>query len=446
MRITSKRRRGTLAAGTGAALLLTAACGQGGDADDGGGGQDAGGDGGQSTIRFSWWGSPERAEITNAAIAAFEEEHPDIDVEPEFTDFDAYFDRLSTSVAANDEPDVITMGGAYPREYGSRGVLLDFAEVSDIVDLSVYDEASLQNGYFDDAQFGIPTGVNSFGVVANPAVFEQAGVEMPDDDSWSWQDYADIATEISANTPDDIYGAEDPTQPDTLDLYADQHTGQGLYSEDGELAISAETVTEWFEYTTGLMESGAAPEASLSAELMGQPNPEQTLMGQGRAGLMFAWTNQLQAFADASGDELVMLRAPGETTQQEPGQWLQASQLYTISSRSEHPEAAAELVNFLTTSTAAADHIGSDRGVPAVAEIRAHLEPSLGPIQKVEFAYIDRVAELIDGDFVVGPPGSTESVPTLQRINESVLFGDTAPAEGGQQFVDDMNAAIAAGG
>src|SRR5690606_15019098 len=190
----------------------------------------------------------------------------------------------------------------------SRGVLLDLGEASDIIDTSAYDEAALQNGYFDETQYGIPTGVNSFGVVANPQVFADAGVDMPDDDTWSWEDYARIATEISGSTPDDVYGAEDPTQPDTLDLYADQHTGQGLYTEDGGLAITPETVTGWFDYTSGLMESGATPEASISSELMGQPNPEQTLMGHGRAGMMFAWTNQLQAFADASADELVMLR------------------------------------------------------------------------------------------------------------------------------------------
>ncbi|MFC7404243.1 ABC transporter substrate-binding protein [Georgenia alba] len=444
MRTTRMRlRRGALAAGTGAALLLTAACGQAENMDDqGGGGGDDTGAGGEVTIRFAWWGNPDRARMTQEAIDAFNEEHPDITVETEFTDFDAYWDRLATSVAAGDEPDVITMGGAYPREYGSRGTLLDLAEVSDIIDTSVYDEAALANGHFDGTQYGVPTGVNSYGVVANPRVFEEAGVPMPDDDSWSWEDYAEIAAEISANSPDDVYGSEDPTAPDTLDLFADQHTGSGLYTEDGGLAVTPDTVEQWFDLTTGLVESGATPEATVSVELMGQPNPEQTLMGQGLAGMTFAWTNQLQAFAEASGDDLVMLRAPGETTEQEPGQWLQASQLYTIGANSDHPEAAAELISFLTTSTAAADAIGSDRGVPAVAELREHLEPDLQPVQQTEYAYIDRMTGLIDGDFVIGPPGSADSPSIMDRVNEQVLFEQLSPAEGGQQFIDEMNAAI----
>lgn len=428
-----------LAAGTAAlALAATAACSGGDAAAD----ADATVGGEAVTLRFSWWGNEERAKITNAAVDAFEAANPGITVETEFADFNAYFDRLATSVAANDEPDVITMGGAYPREYGSRGVLLDLADVDDVLDASVYDEAALQNGYFDGAQYGIPTGVNSFGVIANPAVFEAAGVDLPDDDTWDWDDFARIATEVAAGSPEGTFGVEDPTAPDVLDLFSDQSTGTGLYTADGELGVTAETVTRWFELTTGLMASGATPSAALTSELSGQPNPEQTLLGQGRAGMKFAWTNQLSAYTTASGAELVMLRVPGETTELEPGQWLQASQLYTISARSAHPEAAARLVAFLTQATEAADHIGSDRGVPAVAAVRAHLQPGLSPVQQVEFAYIDRVADLVDGEFVVGPTGSTESVQILTRVNQAVLFGQLTPEQGAEQFISELGAAI----
>lgn len=427
-------------------MLATAACGNGDDGGPNGAAGDGatsdGGSGDAVTIRFAWWGNEERAAITNAAVEEFMTANPDITVRTEFSDFNAYFDRLATTVAAGDEPDVITMGGAYPREYGARGALLDLGEVSDVLDTSVYDDAALSNGYFDGAQYGIPTGVNSFGVIANPAVFEEAGIEMPDDDTWDWSDFAEIAAEISANTPDGTFGAEDPTAPDVLDLYADQHSGSGLYTEDGELAITADTVEDWFEWTTGMLESGATPSAEVTAELSGQPNPEQTLLGQGKAGLKFAWTNQLSAFSSASGADLVMLRAPGETNHLEPGQWMQASQLYTVSANSPHPEAAAKLIAFLTQDPAAADHIKSDRGVPAVADVRAHLEPDLTPVQQVEFGYIDRIADLIDGEFVIGPTGSTESVPILTRINQAVLFGQQTPREGAEAFVNELGAAI----
>jgi hypothetical protein len=92
-----------------------------------------GGGDGRTTIRFSWWGDEERAGTTRAAVGAFEAESPTIRVKTESLDYNSYFDRLATPVAAKDEPDVITMGGAYPREYGARGVLLGLATVTELL-------------------------------------------------------------------------------------------------------------------------------------------------------------------------------------------------------------------------------------------------------------------------------------------------------------------------
>ncbi len=42
------------------------------------------------TLRFSWWGGDERHEATLAVIEKFEEENPDIIIEPEYSSFDCY--------------------------------------------------------------------------------------------------------------------------------------------------------------------------------------------------------------------------------------------------------------------------------------------------------------------------------------------------------------------
>lgn len=442
------RRHGlarALGAGVAAgALLLTAACGSG----DAGAGEEpddettaAADPDAPATIRFVWWGNEERAAMTNSAVEAFEEANPNIEVETESVDFNSYFDRLATAVAAGDEPDVITMGGAYPREYGDRGVLLDLETVSDHLDLGALDEGALSNGFFSDTQYGVPTGVNTFGLIVNPAVFEAAGVELPDDETWDWDDFVDIATEISANTPEGTYGSEDPTAPDVLDLYANQHTGEGLYTEDG-VAIEADTVASWFEMTSELMENGATPPATMTAELAGQPAPEQSLIGRGLAAMKFGWSNLLTAYSTAAGQDMIMLLPPGESNHEGPGMWLQASQLYTISANSEHPEAAAKLVDFLVNSTEAADFIGANRGIPANAELREHLSADLTPVQQTEFDFIERVSNHVDGHFVIGPTGSTESVAILTRINDSVLFGQVEPEAAGEQFVNELTSAV----
>lgn len=104
-------RRRTLALFAAAGTLpALAACGPNAS-------RDTGGEEGGGALRFSWWGNPERAETTRSVIDLFTQKNPEVEISGEPADISGYFDKLATSVAAGDEPDVITMGGAYPAEY-----------------------------------------------------------------------------------------------------------------------------------------------------------------------------------------------------------------------------------------------------------------------------------------------------------------------------------------
>lgn len=428
----------TLVAAT-ATMLAVAACG--GDDGTSTGSDDGDGDGDVS-LRFSWWGNDERAEITQQAIDAFEEENPNITVEGEPLDFDGYFDRLATSVAAGDAPDVITLGGAYPREYGDRGALLDLSTVEEQLPTDQIDDSALSNGFFSGVQYSIPTGVNTYAIVVNPEVFEDAGVPLPDDTSWTWDDFADIAQEISDNTPDDTYGATDPTSADVMDLYLRQNTGDGLYTEDGDVAITPEAVGDWWTMTKEMSDSGATPSATMTAELAGQPAPEQTLMGRGLAGMQFDWSNQLTALRQASGAPLELMRAPGESHGVESGMWLQASQSYGIYSESEHPEEAAMLIDFLVNSPEAGSYIKADRGLPANSEVLEAITPELDEDTAVQADFIAEVGDEVNPDLIIGPTGSTETRLIIERLNDEVLFERTSPGEASEQLVSEVAAAI----
>ena len=94
------------------ACLLAAACAPGsgnqGSAD------------GAVTLRVSTWGNDSRLQLTQEAVDAFKAANPDIDVVVENSEWSAYWDKLATSTAANDSPDVIQMDEAYIAAYGSR--------------------------------------------------------------------------------------------------------------------------------------------------------------------------------------------------------------------------------------------------------------------------------------------------------------------------------------
>ncbi|MGK3648797.1 ABC transporter substrate-binding protein [Pseudarthrobacter enclensis] len=394
--------------------------------------------GGPVEIRFSWWGNAGRAELTTKAIAEFEAANPDIKVKPEFGDISGYFDKLATQVAANDAPDVITLGGAYPAEYANRGALLDLSKVEGQLDLSQLDQGALENGQVQGTQYGVSTGANALAIVVNPKVFEAAGVPLPHDGTWSWGDFAQTAADITAKSPRGTYGTATVLTHDSLDAFARQR-GEALYTQDGELGLGKETVQEYFDFSLKLSETGAAPNASETVEKL-NVSTEQTLMGMGQAGMMLTWSNSLTALSKASGAELQLMKLPGETPQ--AGIWLQSSQFYTISARSKHTEAAAKLVNFLVNNEAAAKIIQSDRGVPSNPAMRTAIQDLLTPQGKVEAGYIDGIGKMEFAPTFIGPTGSTAVSEITARINTDVLFKRLTPEKAAEQWLNESKAAI----
>jgi multiple sugar transport system substrate-binding protein len=389
-------------------------------------------------IRFSWWGNEGRAQLTTKAIAEFEAANPDIKVKPEYGDISGYFDKLATQVAANDAPDVITMGGAYPAEYANRGALLDLSKVSGSLDLSAMDPGALENGQVQGTQYGVSTGANALAIVVNPAVFAATGVPLPDDSTWSWDDFAKTAADITAKSPKGTYGTATVLTHDSLDAFARQR-GESLYTQDGRLGLDKDTVQDYFDFSLQLSESGAAPNASETVEKL-NVSTEQTLMGMGQAGMMLTWSNSLSALSKASGANLELLKLPGETPT--AGIWLQSSQFYTISARSKHPEAAAKLVDFLVNNESAAKIIQSDRGVPSNSGMRTAIQDLLTPQGKVEAEYIDQIGKMDFAPTYIGPTGSTAVSEITARMNTDVLFKRLSPEKAAEQWISESNAAI----
>lgn len=430
-----------------AGSLALAACGQGEDpaapdaGDDPAETEDAdddadadAGDGEQATIRFSWWGSDTRHQMNQDLIDAFEDEHPDITVTPDYTDWGGYWDKLATQTAGGDTPDVLMQEERYLREYADRGVLANLADYD--IDTSNIDESILGSGEFGGGLWGIPTGVNVRVMMADPQLFEEAGVEMPDDTTWTWDDYHDLMVQITENTPDGTYGAQDFgfIEPD-LSIWARQH-GQNLWNEEGEIGFEPEIAAELWQRSLDLIEAGGAPPASLSLEI-DAGGPEQSLIATNQGAIARFWTNQLEAITSASGRDLQLLRYPGETEFERTGLFQKPAMALSMSAGSDYPEAAATFIDWMLNSPEAGEIILSDRGLPANMDVRAHIMDQLSDTEQQAADFIEDLAP----DIVDAPPapprGAGQVADLLARINEEVLFGQTTPQEGAERFISE---------
>ena len=391
----------------------------------------------EDTVQVNWWGGTERDEITQEALAAFEEQS-EVSVSGESVDEDGYFDRLATASAGGNAPEVFTLGGAYAGEYADRDALLDLETESEQLDLSGLDEAALENGQFDGVQYGLPTGSNAVALIVNPEIFEEAGVEQPDPQTWTWDDFAEISEQISENTDDDVYGTDAILDSTIIGVYARQQA-ETLYTEDGEIGVSDDSLEDLFTLAQDLTESGAAPPAAVVTELEGAA-PEETLIATNRAAMSVEWSNNLATLASTADAGLEIWTLPEES--EIPGVAPLSSQYWAISADAEDPEGAAELLNFLVNDEQAVETLSIDRGVPDNPQMREALEGTLGEHEQAEVDYIDEISSKDTAPDFIDPPGSTAVEDITVRTVNDLLHDGLSPEDAVDRWLKESLDAV----
>jgi multiple sugar transport system substrate-binding protein len=430
MRLSTIRRVGAAAAALSTAAALTA-CGTAG-----------GGDMELSeepvTIRVTWWGSDTRAELTDEAIAAFEKEHPNITVEGEFKDWGGYWDALATTTAANDSPDVIQMDELYLASYGDRGALLDLAQAGDFIDTTEFDDAALATGQVDGTQYAMPIGVAVLSVVVNADLFAQYGVELPDDSTWTWDDYAAIANELNEKSGGAVNGSGVTGGMDAGSIkYWARQNGNELFGEGGDVTLDPALLASMWQYNLDLMASGGVESASQMVESFTAGITAGSL-ATGKVAMGGAYNTQITALRDASGADLRLLRMPGSG--EVDANFFKPSMYWAASSQSEHPAEAAAFIDFMVNHEAAADILGTERGIPANNAMRDHVTANLSEADRIA---VDYMATVTPGPSpVVTPNGGSGIEPMLQRYSQEVYFGETSPQDAAAAFIEELQAEV----
>jgi multiple sugar transport system substrate-binding protein len=389
------------------------------------------------TLRLVWWGNDVRAAATADAVAAFQKEYPYITVETEALPYDGYHDKLSTQIAANDAPDVQQLQGEFMAQYGEQGALLPLTEVN----LDDLDPGTLKNGNIGGEQLSVPTGLSTLVVVANPTLFEQAGVDMPDDTTWTWDDYDEIAAEISANTPEGIFGAKSLGWDITEMATWVAQRGSELFTEKGELGVEPDDFASLFELAKKMMEDGGSPSASESSEQLTLA-PEQSGVATGRYAMQLDAVSNYPALSTALGGELKILRLPSDSGKKGDAKMMfVASQYWAASARTEHPVESQLLIDYLANSEEAGKILGITRGTPANSKIRDAILPQLPENDKT---VVDFLSE-ISGEVVqsrLAPAGASAFTKNMQRYASEVLFGRQTPDEAAKNLIAETETSL----
>ncbi|EWS81591.1 sugar-binding protein [Brachybacterium phenoliresistens] len=424
-------RRTLLAGGIGGLIApaLLSACGP---SAGGGAGTPGGG------VSFTFWGPDFYQQFTTKMVDAFTAAHPEVPVSLQPAEWGGYWDKLAISVAGGTTPDVINMDGKYIAEYSGRGVLADL-EALEGLDLSGIDDADLDAGRVDGTLTGISTGSNAWVVVVNPQLFADAGVEIPDDTTWTWDDYLQIATRISESGV--ATGVTGGGSYADLTVFLRQR-GEDLWAADG-MGCREESLAAWFQLYKDLQDSGATLAADAAVE-DGSATLEQQAFSTARSAMSWTWTNQLAAVRDAAGNpEIAMLRAPSAAgSAQENGMFKKASMYWSIAADSADPDGAAALVDFLLNAPEAQAIQLLNRGVPSNPEAIEAMGEDLTDTDREVIDFLDAITPELGAAPAVQPMGTADAQNTFTRLLTDVRFGSATPAEAAAATLAEVNGMV----
>ncbi len=323
----------------------------------------------ETNLRFSWWGGNSRHEATIAAVKAFQEANPDINVKMEYTGFSGHQTRKITEFAGGTEPDLMQINWNWLPQFTPTGEgFYDLNQLSDVLDLTQFDQASLDAVTINGKLNGIPVGVNGRIMYYNKDTWDKAGITEPPK---SWDDLKEAGRIFKEKLGDDYYplyvGGEGQAGATLLRAYMVQKYGKSLIDQEKQQwAISEEEMIDMFRFYQELIDNHVMPTTKTYLAEGVMDEFESANWVKGYYGGVYIWPTVTAKYADVleNKDALTLAGQPMMDGAKASGIFFKPSMLLSIKKATNNPQETAKLLNYLLNEEEGVKILGLTRGVP----------------------------------------------------------------------------------
>ena len=140
----------------------------------------------------------------------------------------------------------------YLASYADRGTLLDLSKMKKVLDTSALSPEILGTGTVKDTLYAVPTGGAANAIIINTTAVKNAGLEVPDTKTWTWEEFSDFAVQATQGTERAGSSGSSPSgaTPSPCRSWRASR-GSDLYDEDGKIVIPPEVVADYFQRPAG---------------------------------------------------------------------------------------------------------------------------------------------------------------------------------------------------
>lgn len=430
-------RRVTGAVGVVLSALMIAACGGGPAAQQAAGGSPPVTDK-PVQLSVAWWGGPARAELTQKVLDLYKSKHPNVTFTTQWQGYSGYYDKINTSAAGRNAPDIIQIDNRILREYANKKLISDLGPWSgNTLKVDKIDPKLLGTGKVDDVLYALPLASNTQAFVVDRTVVEPHGLVPPETGWASWEEFGAWAGKVTAATGRTVWGVRDESASLSVLEHWLRQQGKELY--DGpKLGFGVAEAKAWFELWAGLRASGAASPQEVAQPANAGDISKNTVLTK-RTAVTFSYDNQYTELTKGTDHKLMLVPVPGAAS----GAYARPSQFFTAYAHGANVGTAVDVINFFVSDPEAGAILGTERGLPPSSAVRSAIQPNFSADLKYVVAYDERVTGAAGKTPPVPAQGDSQIVQLFQSSAENAGFGRQTTQVAAEEFVSQANAALA---
>jgi pectin-derived oligosaccharide transport system substrate-binding protein len=397
------------------------------------------GGGGKTKLNLSWWGGSDRNKRTNEVIKLYEKKHGKTSFAPQPTTWQNYWQKMDTDAAGGGLPDVLQMDMAYIGQYTKRSQIMDLAKYKSTLDLGDSDSSQMKQGTVSGKLVGVSLGGNIPACPYNASVTQNAGLQPAE--GLTWEQFPGYLSKLKKTLPSGMYASDDGSGVvPGLEVWVRQR-GTELWTADGKLAFSKSTFSEWMEYWADMRKSGLLVPGKVDVTAAQIGTPDASPLVKRQAAFTFTWSNFLGQYQILMKDKVGMMRFPQGGGK--AGDYVKASQLFSISDSSKHSSDGADFISFFLHNSAAIKVLGVERGVPASAKAREIVKPTLKDYDAAQVDFFDKYSSMTRAKTVLDPTGAGDVGTALTNATQAVALGKSSVNDAVDKFWSDATKALA---
>ena len=397
------------------------------------------------TLRFSWWGGDTRHQATLEAIKLYMKLNKGVTIEPEYSGFSGYYQKLVTQLASDTAPDIFQSDQGWTTEFNNRGDV--FANLNDLksylhtnkLNKSMLDDYCVRDGKL----VVLPLGYNGTVFLYNKSLMEPyiAPYLKNGKLQLTWDDLIKIGQEMHAKNKD-VYLMTNITDGYVrfmLKAILKQITNKIPIQDDYTIGFTKADMTKAFKKMLEMFDSGAAMPYSESVlykdSLVNNP---KWMSGQiGGAFIFFsnidAWTNGIKYNFDVTS-------LPKFADAKTSGQESAPSLMIAINNRSRNKKEAAKFVNWILNDQKCAAILKTERGVPTNSDALNVLKKNntLSPIMAKAIATSDATRGFKNGALEMNASIHAIFVEKMEKV----LYKIVTPEQASEELINDLTAKL----